>query len=210
MARRTLTGTWKSIERLVSQYDKSGDEKKLEALEDLISKVNDSKIVEALTTLFIAPYHGVEDVELRFAGRLNGRFPEWRTQYDEGNKKILLNPFGVFNFQKECGESIDVLNTPEARKSFLHYRRKAYLAELSKLPPRLMLFLLILNEVAAIRDITRIEKRGGEFEIPEGKSYLQLLWAFKELEAFMRHNKGVDLRSEYGIQWLESDWFEGK
>ena len=210
MARRTLTGTWKSIERLVSQYDKTGDEKKLQALDDLILKVNDSKIVEALATLFISPYHGVEDVALQFANRLNGSFPEWRTQYVEENKIILLNPFGVFNFQKECEDAISVLNTPEARKSFLHYRRKAYLAELSKLPPRLMLFLLILDEVAAIRDITRIEKRGGESEVPEGKAYLQLLWAFKELEAFMRSNKGIDLRSEYGIQWLESDWFEGK
>lgn len=210
MARRTLTGTWKSIERLISQHEKSGDTKKLDALGELIDKVNGSKIVDALTTLFIAPYHGVEDVRLQFANRNNGQYPEWRTSFDEERKTILLNPFGVFNFQKECEESIDVLNTPEARKSFLHYRSKAYMAELSKLPPRLMLFLIILNEVAAIRDITRVEKRGGEFEIPEGKLYLQLLWAFKELESFMLQNKGIDLRSEYGIQWLESDWFEGK
>ncbi len=210
MARRTLSGTWKSIERLVAQYDKSGDPKKLELLNELVEKVNVSKIISALTTLFVSPYHGVEDVKLRFAEMIDGAFPEWRVFFDQENKILLLNPFGVFYFIKECEEAVATLNTPEARRSFLHYRNKAYMVELGKLPSYMLLFLLILNEVAAIRDITRVEKRGGDSEVPEGKNYLQLLWAFKELEAFMRQNKGVDLRSEYGIQWLESDWFEGR
>ena len=211
MAPRTLTSTWKNFEKLIRQYEKSDrtDEKKLDAIDELVSKTNNSRIVEALTTLFVRPY-GLEDVHVRFANRENDSFPDWYTHHDEEGGFLYVNVMGVFDFMKECMEAVERLKTPEARKSFKEYRFCAYLAQMSKLSSKFTLFLLILREVAAIRHITDVEKKGGEVEQAAGERYLQLLWAFKELEAFFRRTNGLDLRAEFGVLWLESDWFIGQ
>ena len=211
MARRTLSSTWKNFERLVRQYDKSGrsDTDKLDRLDELSRKVNSSRIVEALSTLFIHPY-GFAEATLQFSTREAEELPSWRTRMDDDEEVLYLNAMGVFGFIDECGEAVELLKTPEARKSFHHYRFQAYLAELSKLPSQYILFLLILRQVAHSRHITDVEKKGGEIEVAEGESYLEILWAFKELEVFFKRTNGLDLRSEYRILWLESDWFVGK
>jgi len=67
-----------------------------------------------------------------------------------------------------------------------------------------------MREVADLKRITDVEKKGGEIEAAVGERYLQLLWAFKELEAFFKRTNGLDLRAEFGILWLESDWFIGQ
>jgi hypothetical protein len=211
MARRTLSSTWKHFERLHRQYEKSdfADAAKLGEIDELVQKVNESRIVDALATLFVHPY-GLEEYSLRFAGSEDGHAPEWITRHDNEQKAIDVSVEGVFQFAAECEAAVEALKTPEARKTFQHYRYQAYLAELSKLPSRYILFLLILREVAEARKITDVEKKGGEIEVATGKAYLQLLWAFKELEIFFRRTNGLDLRAETGILWLESDWFIGK
>lgn len=211
MAPRTLTTTWKNFEKLIRQYEKSErtDAKKVAAIDDLVEKTNDSRIVEALATLFVRPY-GVENGKLVFAGTENGEFPEWWTKSEEGESTIRINAMGVFGFLKEANASVERLATPEARKSFQEYRYTAYMAQMSKLPPKFVLFLLIMREVAHLKRITDIEKKGGEIEAAAGEKYLQLLWAFKELEVFFKRTNGLDLRAEYGILWLESDWFVGQ
>lgn len=210
MARRTLASTWKTFERLHRQYEKSEDLDKLAEINTLVQKVNSSRITDALATLFVHPY-GLEQFEVHLFGT-NGdnRFPAWPTQSDEVANKIYVNIGGVFGFLNECQMAVQLLQTPEARKSFQQYRYQAYLAEISKLPPNYVLFLLVLREVAVLRKITQVEKKHGEIEVAEGSKYLELLWAFKELESFFLRNNGMDMRSEYGILWLESDWFVGK
>ncbi len=212
MARRTLSSTWKNFERLHRQYEKSerSDQNKLDEINTLVQKVNTSRITDALATLFVHPY-GLDDFQVHLFGT-NGDdlFPSWKTRSDEDSKRIYVNIGGVFEFLEDCQRAVELLKTPEARKSFQHYRYQAYLAELSKLPPKYALFLLVLREVAALRKITQVEKKHGEIEVAEGKHYLELLWAFKELETFFRRNNGMDVRSEFGILWLESDWFIGK
>ena len=211
MARRTLSSTWRNFERLVRQYDKSerSDPAKLEELETLVKKVNSSTITGALSTLFIEPYE-MPDTEIAFWTSDNGSFPKCSSRYQEEENRIDLCVLGIFDFIKSCRQASKVLDTPEARRTFQHYRYQAYLAELSKLPTQYFLFLVILREVANIKHITDVEKKGGEIEVAEGEEYLKLLWAFKELEAFFLRNNGLDIRSEYRILWLESDWFIGK
>jgi len=150
------------------------------------------------------------EATVQFAESTKGKFPDWNTTYDESKGVIWVNVIGVFRFLDECATAVETLKTPEARKSFQDYRYQAYLAQLGKLPSRDVLFLLVLRQVASAQHITDVEKKGGEIEVAKGEVYLQLLWAFKELEAFFRRTSGVDLRSEYGILWLESDWYVGK
>jgi len=219
MSRRTLATTWSSFERLVRLHAKSlaktGDGKaakgggKTEAIDELIRKSNASRIGEALATLFVHPY-GMTEATVQFAESTKGKFPDWNTTYDENKGVIWVNVLGVFRFLDECAAAVETLKTPEARKSFQDYRYQAYLAQLGKLPSRNVLFLLILRQVAAAQHITDVEKKGGEIEVAKGEVYLQLLWAFKELESFFRRTSGVDLRAEFGILWLESDWYVGK
>ncbi len=211
MARRTLSSTWKQFTRLHRQIEKTAgpDPKRIGEFNDLVEKVNASRIGDALATLFVRP-HGLEEYNVLFAPAENGQFPEWKTCRNEEKNEIWVNVDGVFKFVEECHEAAAVLKTPEARQSFQRYRFQAYLAELGKLPARYVMFLLILREVAQVRKVTDVEKKGGEIEVQEGKIYLELLWAFKELENFFQRNNGLHLRSEYGILWLESDWFVGK
>ncbi len=211
MAPRTLTTTWKNFEKLVGQYEKSGrtDLGKAAAIDDLVAKTNASRIGTALATLFVRPF-GLDDGEVKLVGLVDGQFPEWRTRYDEEHKAIQVSVLGVFDFMKDAREAVARLPTPEARKTFQDYRYCAYLAQMSKLPSKFILFLLILREVAHTRKITDIEKKGGEIEAALGETYLQLLWAFKELELFFKRTNGLDLRAEFGILWLESDWFIGQ
>ncbi len=212
MPKRTLTSTWKNIERLVEQHKRRLDNRKLEELNDLLVRVNKSSVVTALATLFVNPYHGLEETGVLFepvSPPENGEKLTKVYHVPEENR-LYVNVLGVLDFRQECEEARENLATPEARESFYLYRHSAFLAELVKLPSRLLLFLLILEEVANVRDVSRVDKRGSSAEEPEGRAYLQLLWGFKELENFMYRNTGVDLRSEYSILWQESNWFLGR
>ncbi|MFO7821010.1 MAG: hypothetical protein R6V56_02975 [Lentisphaeria bacterium] len=211
MARRTLSSTWRNFEKLIKQFDKTGreDTEKLVELEQLAEKINNSKIANALTTLFVHPYD-LEEATVSFHISDNGSNPQWQTRFNEEGMHIEVCVLGVFEFIRKCREASKALDTPEARRTFQHYRYQAYLAELGKLPGQYFLFLMLLRQVASIKHITDVEKKGGEIEVAEGEEYLKLLWAFKELETFFKRTKGLDIRSEYQILWLESDWFVGK
>ena len=211
MAKQTLTSSWAKFERLVRKYEKSErqDEKTLNQLEEHAKKVNSSKIPEALSETFVRPYD-LEDVDIRFVVSNNGKLPDWKVCYREEDGEIDISVVGVFAFINRCSQAAESLHTAEARQSFTHYRYEAYLAELSKLPSSMALVLLILYEVASVKHITDVKKKSGDIESAPGEEYLKLLWAFKELESYYDANHGRDMRTEYGISWLESDWFIGE
>lgn len=212
MAPRTLASTWKQYEKAYRGYERAEAPRKteIEALNSLGRRVNRSRIVGALETLFVQPHPGMEEASVRFFTQPNSEeFPVWPTRFSADENTILVNPIGVFRFQRTCSQAKDVLRTPEGREDFAGYRRSAYLAELSKLPAHMILFLLLLREVANARKISRVEKKGGEIVIAEDEDYMNLLWAFKELENFYA-SSGQEIRSEYRIFWYESDWIIGK
>lgn len=212
MAPRTLASSWKQYERIFSRGNGAGvlSPETVKALDVLGEKTNGSRITEALASLFVQPYQGMDEANVEFLTTDGGPYPDWPAQFDEERKVIVVNPVGVLRFCRECEEAVEALSTAEARESFPSYRYRAYLAELRKLPTQLLLFLQVLREVARSRKITRIEKKGGEIETADDERYLHLLWAFKELEGFFSESNGVNLRSEHGILWYESDWVIGK
>jgi hypothetical protein len=176
----------------------------------LTVRVNKSRIVDALVTMFLVPYSGVEEGNVRFYDPKGGLFPEWSVEYDEEADLFEVNPVGILLFSRACDEAHEELTTPAARRDFETYRLKAYMAELRKLPCRLLLFILILRKVAEVLKITEVEKRGGEREDIDDGGYMNLLWGFKEVERMYREMKGVNIRAEYGVLWYESDWYVGK
>ena len=212
MAPRTLASTWKHIEKLSTIYDDATPPKtdEADALDTLCRKTNVSRIVDALATLFVQGYQGMEDVSVEFVTSSESEFPKWVTSYSEEEQLLRINPVEIIRFRHGCDESVDVLKQPAGRDDFYTYRYQAYLAELRKLPSRHHLFLLLLAEVARARHITEVEKKGGGVEDIDDESYMVLLWAFKELEAFYRDINGASLRADYAISWYESDWFVGK
>ena len=212
MAPRTLASTWRQFEKLARVYlateQPSADDS--QPLAELAARVNRSRIVDALATMCLAPYSGLEEATMEFLDASDNAYPEWPVAYDEGESRMRVNPVGVVRFSQECEEAFAALATPEARRDFETYRLRAYMAELRKLPSQLLLFMLILRKVAEVLRITEVEKRGGETEDVHDGGYMNLLWAFKEVERLYRDMNGLSLRAEYGVLWYESDWFVGK
>ena len=212
MGPRTLSSTWRSLEKLSRRYHDQPDtrEKTWAELTSLSIRVNASRIPDALAALLVQNYPGLEEATVRFVEGAEGSAPEWVSHFCPEEGIVWISPVGIVSFERQCAAAVDGLKTPEARKDFQTYRFSAYLAELRKLPTVQLLFLLILRQVARARHITRVEKKGGGVEEVEDESYMRLLWAFKELENFMMQMKGISLRSEHKILWYESEWIVGK
>ncbi len=223
MAPRTLAVAWKAYEKQSKNYLQE-----TKPLEDVVKQINSNatksnsaKIGSALARLFFVNYPDLQDIPVSFY--IHDGEPEdypttWPTHYTEPVKgtedikeviaKITINPIGVFQFIDDCESAAQLLATPQIRRSFLRYRYYAFLTELKKLPSKVMMFLLILQQVAMIKRVSDVETKHG-IEKADGETYLTLLWAFKELEIFLSGSSGVELRSEYKISWYESDWSIG-
>lgn len=218
MAARTLSSTWKNFERIITGTGRKSARSKAttpgEALATLVEKVNDSRVTGALADLFVHPYPDMDEISVGF------RAPEslettdnLPTEFDAESKTIYIDPVGVHQFCLTCRNAADALKTPETRESFLRYRLYAYLSELAKLPPHYMMIVLLLREVANAREITRVVRKGGTVEViteRDERDYMNLLWAFKELETFYQNSNGLSMRAEHGIHWHESDWIVGR
>lgn len=211
MAARTLNTTWKQFEKLAERYFHKKPPKGIaEEIADLVAKINESKIADALCSLLVSTYPGTEAVTLRFASLEGKKFPEWMTRADVENKSILVNPVAIFRFTDECRKAPEALKGPEARESFSRYRRQAFMAEIGKLPSRFILFLAVLEAVARYKEVSKADKRPVAPDAPENDEYLNLLWAFKELETFINETTGVNIRTEYNLLWYEAEWINGK
>ncbi len=212
MAPRTLASAWKQIEKYARhQLDPENRKPKdLDALDNLLVKVNDSKVVETIARMFIHRYAGTDKTAFRFATSVDGEFPHWVTSFDTTANVLRLNPVGVSAFIKSCAEAKDKLALPETRESFDRYRYEAYKSEMSKLTSQWILLLLLLCGVAAARGISHVERRDGELELSTSAEYMNLVWAFNELEAFYTRNTGLSMRTEFGILWHESEWVLGR
>lgn len=212
MAPRTLASTWKQYEKQVEFYLKESKpvETIVGSLNNIAQKSNTAKIGNAIAKLFLSSYENFQDVTGSFYIHSEDPedYPVWPTDFDQETRTLLLNPVGIFQFIDDCEAAAQLLQTPQVRRSFLRYRYFAFLTELKKLPSRVMMFLLVLQQVALIDKIADVETKHG-IEEADGEDYLTLLWAFKELESFMMNNNGIDLRSEYKISWYESDWSIG-
>ncbi|MEA2013084.1 MAG: hypothetical protein U9O87_08440 [Verrucomicrobiota bacterium] len=216
MAKKTLDATWKQFERVADKYftGKKPSKKIIDRINRYAEAANKAKINNALQTVLIDPYLP-ENVKVSTHFYMTDmdnatEFPEWIVRCDFENETVDLNPIGVFLFLERCEEAEKLLKTREIKRSFIKYRYNAFLTELKKLPPKLIFFLIIIFRCADARKITEVEKKNGEMVEAEGRRYLTLLSALKELESLMLDTKGLNLRQEYAISWYESDWIVGE
>jgi hypothetical protein len=211
MAARTLSTTWKQYEKLADRFFTKKTEKAAQAqINELSQRTNESKIVDALASLLVTSHLGLETVRVRFAISPAKKPLDWKTNYDPEEKVILVNPVGVFQFCRDCEAALQTLKSSKSRENFQRYRYQSFLSELGKLPSRLLLLLLILERVAACKEVSKSDKRSTSGEAPDNEEYLNLLWAFKELESFYAETTGISLRSEFNVLWYESEWVNGK
>jgi len=176
-------------------------------LGELAGRANKDEIGKALATLFVKPYVALP-VAVEFSLEMNGlEVPEWLTRYDEVNNRILLQPLSVCHYiQRMRGIQV----TEDKVQDFVRWRNSSFLHEMAKLPSIHLLFMVVLQRVAYMLEIAHLEKRGGVIEVAEGEAYHTLLWAFKEVEAFVLRTSGIQVRAHYVISWYESDWITGR
>jgi hypothetical protein len=176
-------------------------------LSDLAGRANKDDIGKALATLFVKPYVSLP-VSVEFSLEMNGlEVPEWLTRFDEEHSRILLQPLSVCHYIQRMR---NIQLAQENAADFVRWRNASFLHEMAKLPSIHLLFMIVLQRVAYMLEIAHLEKRGGVIEVAEGESYHTLLWAFKEVEAFVLRTSGVQVRAHYGISWYESDWITGR
>ena len=208
MGKRTLASCWKQYEKLSLAYlDGQKDNSKiLEKLHILTEKTNLDKIGNALFTLFVSPYISICNT-VEFITSMDEGIPDWQTQFDPETGIIQVHPLSVFRLINEMSQ----LGVPTVvEDDFIRSRHLSFLTEIGKLTSTYILFLLVLQRVAYLLEIAHLEKRGGVVEVAEDEAYHTLLWAFKELESFLRNTYGLNIRAHYGISWYEAEWITGK
>ncbi len=212
MAPRTLASTWKSLERLAKACEAGDPEGKAEdALTNLIERVNKSNIGPALATLFVNGFAGLESSRVCFVAPKNCvETPSRASAFDREADAFVLSPVGVIRFVNECAGAAEEAREASSRGNYETYRLLSYLSEIAKLPSQLLLLLQLLREVADVLEVAQVERRGVDRLGVEDQRYMTLLWAFKELERLYRELKGINLRSEYKVQWYDADWVLGK
>jgi len=213
MKAKTLITTVRQVERLAKKYITTRNKlpDALHELNSLIEMTNLSPITDALSLLFVQTYKGLENYTVNFVHSPQGTFPNWTTKTCHEQNFILLNPIGLYKFRKKCKDFAKQTKKQRTEDNFCSIRLNAYMAELRKLPAHHIIFLLILNEIARHFEVTRTAKPSDDNEKDAilSKDYLNLLWAFKELEVYFLQHNGISLRSEYNIRWYETEWFRG-
>ena len=206
MGKRTLTTSWRQYEKLSQTYLSSQEERQdiVEKLSELTKKVNADEIGKALHTLFVLPFFK-NSKSIEFTNFFDSEIPKWQTLFDEERQILKIHPLSVFSFI----HGIRDLNLPDRNSNFIGCRNISFITEIGKLPSIYVLFLMVLQRVAFLLEITHLEKRGGIIEVAEDEYYHTLLWAFKELELFVKKTYGVNIRAHYGIAWYEAEWITG-
>ena len=144
MAPRTLSSTWKQFEKLEQKRTGNPDKDQviMASVDELIERVNGSKTMEALASLFVHPYHNLEETKVALVNT-RAENCEFTTKYLKEEKTVLVDPMSVFQFCESCREASEALRTQAARQSFYKYRYQAYLDELSKLPSQYYLLIQV-------------------------------------------------------------------
>jgi len=213
MAKRTLDTVWQQIDKLHTQAveGKKPLHECQAALEDLLAKPDVKEIVQDLGKLFFADYENFQsEVELIF--QLAGDDPRFvrTTWFDAKYKKLYLDPFRVLDFIRQCRRLKENIAADGNLGNFEAYRKNSFMAELAKLPPKCILFINILQQMAITDGLTHIGLTANEQGRIEDTPYYQtLLWAFTQLEKKLYQVNGIQVRTHYGFIWHESEWIGG-
>ena len=207
MAKRTFATIWQQIEKLHQSliYGKKELGEVDATLGELFAKDDVKDIISELGQILMLDYENFADVKLEFKLAHEDELFVRPTYYDSKLQVMYLDPFNLLDFVETIRHTEDELAAAGA--DFEQYRKVSFLAEVSKMPVKSVLFLCIMQQVAISDGLTHI----GLSEIPQGKldptSYYQtILWAFNELEKKLYTLNGIKIRTEYKVTWHESEW----
>jgi len=212
MAKRTLDTTLHQFEKFFNSYkaNKKSSEDTLKFYDDLISKPDMVSICSDLALVLFEDYPEFQEVKLSFQTADSMDAPQegkaLPMSYQDREKLLIINPVSIFNFIVYANDIATNLDTYKG-KSFEQFRHNSFVAEMSKLPPKSILFILVLQQVAAIQKLTLTEYTENALDLNDDTNFYQtFLWAFKELENRIYKINGLSLRTEYSISWHESSW----
>ncbi len=211
MAKRSLNSIWQNVEKFYQSYknDKTSLNESEDKLKELLAKEDVQQIVNDLGRVLLSEFDSFDQSLTQFAlAEDNPRFVR-PTIYDAKEKTLSIDPFRILEFYDQCKLfAEDPLSLGGG--DFDAYRKNAFMAELSKLPTKAVLFLKILQQSAITDGLTHI----GLSEVPQGilddvTYYQTLLWSLSQLEKKMYALNGINLRTEYTIVWHEAEWTSG-
>lgn len=203
------TMSWSQIEKLGLAYIKKPSATTAASLDKGLMR--SSAFLETIARVCVRRRQGLADTSVAFRLSEDGVYNGAACEFDAEKRVFLINVIEVLKFQEYCQKAPELIQTPEGRGngSFSIYRLNAYKAELRKLPSYLTFVLLLFQQIAQILEVTYVEKKRS---IPkkelakEDLDYLNLVWAFLELENVYRNLKGNDLRRDIKFTWFESEW----
>ena len=203
------TMSWTQIAKLGVAYIRKPSAATAESLDKGLRR--SEEFLEKIAKFFVCTRQGLEDATVEFRVSEDGVFNGPACEFDEEGRKFRINVIEVLKFEEYCHAASALIETPEGRGNgnFSVYRLNAYKAELKKLPSYLMFILLLFQEIARVLQVTHVDRRRTlpKHEIEkEDLDYLNLVWAFLELEDVYRRLKGNDLRSDIQFTWFESEW----
>ncbi|MBQ7649803.1 MAG: hypothetical protein IJS15_02530 [Victivallales bacterium] len=203
------TMSWSQIKKLGLAYIKKPSPATAESLDKGLMR--SAEFLETIARFFVRRRQGLEDATVEFRLSDDGIYHGPACDYNPETQVFRINVIEVLKFQEYCQNAPELIKTPEGRGNgnFSIYRLNAYKAELRKLPDYLVFVLLLFQQVAQVLQVTYVEKRRTlpKQEIDKDDlDYLNLVWAFLELEHVYRNLKGNDLRSDIKFTWFESEW----
>ncbi|MBQ7176042.1 MAG: hypothetical protein IJS08_01400, partial [Victivallales bacterium] len=200
--------SWAQIEKQVSAWKKKPGAGTASALDRSLKK--SASQMDRLGAFLVQPHAELSSSRVTVCLSKEGSYPEWGCRYDAERDVFELNAVGVVSFYEQCvafREREWVEELPFSEKRLVMYE-----AELSKLPSRLFPMLLLLQEVGRVLEVTQMERRRStghqEFDAYD-LSYLNFVWAFRQLENIYLKLHGTQLRSDFNFTWFESNWVTG-
>jgi len=204
------TPSWTQLEKTCRAYLERPSERKLLSMNRVLAR--SGPFTEKVANFFVRNHAGLEACSASFLIREDGDYPEWGCRFDEESRIFQLNLPGVLRFEASCREAVTLMNRPEGRETFSAYRLNAYKAQLTKLPPQMLMFLLLFQEEARVLQVAEDERRRGVSRPETAQTdldYTNFLWGFRELEKLYLCLKGLELKADVQFVWHEIDWTTG-
>ncbi len=207
------SASWSQIEKLSLTYLRKSGPAQAGSLDRCLKR--SGVFAEKVSRFFVQSVPGLEEAQVVFCMSEDGAYPEWACSYDEENHVFRVNSVGVMAFMQSCEKAPELLQTREGRGNgdFSVFRLNAYKAELRKLPSRMMMFLLLFQEMARVLNVAVVEHKRSTARRAMEKTdldYINLLWAFRKVEDIYAQLNGSELRSDVKFTWHEAEWTTGK
>ena len=203
MANQNLNKLWKKLENLYKRFDKKRitDEKLYEEVDKLIQTDENKQVANNLGLILLSKHEDLLEAHLTFACPLENKT---YSSFDNKEKILYVDPMMTIKFWQEC-QDID-LEDKINQTTEQAFCKASFQKQLSKLPSKLILFLIILKQLAVSANLNQVNYTEGVLPQDDTSFYQTILWGFNTLETTIEQLHGTNIRTRYGITWHQSEW----